>query len=449
MRRGSKLRPMAGSSSVPPGGTFEQQGRSTLPQWMLGPDDLGHSMVLILRRRSENDESSHNRNVPLPDPFIVGSSIQQIIGLNAARAMNATREGRGSRYLLRTSSKSIAEKLMQITELSDGTRVEIVMHPTMNIVQGTVYEPDSIDVEETRIEQELKSQGVVAVRRIKKRVNGRLQNTPLLVLSISGTVLPESIYFGLIRIEVRKYYRSPMMCYNCGFYGHSRKFCRQTGICLHCSTTHHVPEGEKCHNEPKCLHCEGSHPVSSRDCPRYKEEDKIQRLKVDLGISNAEARRIYGESSRNDTFRQVVQNEVQQELAKKDQIIASLQKQVATLAKEIELLKRSQTSMTPATPIIQPSASKPKPTTKTVATTSSQPTPNLFNRPSRKDKTTSSPSGKRTGGRSSVRSDYDVITRSRSAKRQLEVSPTDVGKDVGKRSLVPRGTTSTSIEVDE
>nr|XP_029709077.1 uncharacterized protein LOC115255263 [Aedes albopictus] len=291
--------------------------------------------------------------------------------------MNATREGRGSLYLLRTISKSIAEKLTQITELSDGTRVEIVMHPTMNIVQSTNL-------------------------------------TPL-----------TSKKHGLIRIEVRKYYSSPVICYNCGFYGHSRKFCKQNGICLHCSTTHHVPEGEKCHNEPKCLHCEGSHPVSSRDCPRYKEEDKIQRLKVDLGISIAEARRIYGESSRKDTFRQVDQNEVQQELAKKDQIIASLQKQVVNLAKEIELLKRSQTSMTPATPIIQPSASKPKPTTKTVATTSSQPTPNLFNRLSRKDNTTSSPSGKRTGGRSSVRSDYDVITRSRSAKRQLEVSPTD------------------------
>lgn len=238
---------MAGSSSAPPGGTAGHQSRSNLPQWMIGPDDIGQTVVLVLRRDTKStDDFDHglSQNSPLPHPFVVGSSIQQIIGIEAARSINTTREGRGSRYLLRTKSRIISDKLMKITELCDGTRVEIVPHPTLNTVQGMVYEPDSLDVDEKLIEQELKSQGVLAVRRIKKRVNGKLQNTPLLVLSISGTILPEFVYFGLLRIPIRKYYASLMMCLNCGFYGHSRRFCNQTAICLRCSTTHTVIEGE-------------------------------------------------------------------------------------------------------------------------------------------------------------------------------------------------------------
>ena len=206
---------MSGRSPGPPGGSERTICRSNVPEWMLGPDDLGQVIVLVLRRKL-NDKvpgDQQQENAALPDSIIVGASIELMVGVKEARTISASREGRGTRYILRTSSKSILEKLTKITKLTDGTEVEIVHHPTLNTVQGIVYDTDTINKDENLILDYLKPQGVHAVRRIRKRVNGAFKNTPLLVLSFHGTTVPDIVYFGLLRKEVRVYYPSPMICY--------------------------------------------------------------------------------------------------------------------------------------------------------------------------------------------------------------------------------------------
>lgn len=447
---------MAGSGGPPWGGTVEQHSRSNVPQWMLGPDDIGQEMVLVLRRKPNSNESDRNPNVALPDPFVVGSSIQKVIGVKEARSIETTREGRGARYLLRTGSRSIAEKLMKITKLCDGSSVEIVSHPTLNTVQGIVFEPDSINLAEEQIQIELDPQGVHTVRRIRKRINGKLVNTPLLVLSFSGSRLPEVVFFGLLRIAVKQYYPSPMMCFHCGFYGHSRKFCQQTGICLRCSTTHNIPDGEQCDNEPRCPHCKGGHPVLSRDCPKYKEEEKIIKLKIDRHISHAEARRICSNESRNEGYKNVVQDQILRELAMKDQLIATLQQQVATLVKEIASLKKTLASsnLEPQTKDlshdVEEEIASNQPTSDLRATPpTAQPSSSKQNRQSRKDKIFTAPPDKSTGSRCNSKPVHDMQTRSKSGKRQYEISPTNTDTLRGKRFLVPPNTSNDTIEVDE
>lgn len=447
---------MASSATAPRGGIFEQHSRSNVPQWMLGSDDIGQVMVFVLRRKldkSNVSENERNQNAALPNPFVVGASIRQVIGVKEASSIETTREGRGSRYLLRTSSRSIAEKLTKITKLSDGSDIEIIAHPTLNTVQGVVFEPDTINVDEEKIQKELESQGVHTVRRIKKRINGKLINTPLLVLSISGTILPEYVYFGLLRIPLRQYYPSPMMCFHCGHYGHSRKFCQQTGICLRCSTSHDILDGEQCENDPKCLHCKGGHSVSSRDCPKFKEEEKIIRLKIDRRISHAEAKRICSLESRTEGFKNVVQDQIQQELAMKDQLIASLQQQVATLVKEIESLKKilkpKPKDLPSATQDEQHATLQSAMDSPVVTPASSQSSLLKPNRLSRKDKESTVPPGKPPGSRCSSRPSYDVQTRSRSGKRHYDISPTDTDKHKGKRISVPSSTSNKPIDIDE
>lgn len=437
---------MSGSSSGPPGGPAGQFKRNK-PDWMLGPNDLGQVMVLVLRRKTEQSETNSKRKQdPLPDSFTVGASIEAVIGKKEARSLNASREGRGSRYLLRTSSADIVEKLTKMTKLADGTKIEIVPHPTLNTVQGVVYDEDSIDKDENSILEHLNSQGVQAVRRIKKRVNGTLKNTPLLVLTFSGTILPEYVFFGVLRIQVRVYYPSPMLCFNCGFYGHSRKFCEQTGICLRCSAPHDIPEGEQCTNPPNCLHCKTGHAVTSRDCPKFKEEDKIIRLKIDQGLSFAEARRMCAEETKKQNFSGIVRQQVQQELAAKDQIIATLQQQVAMLTNELAALKRilkpSTQSQSPASRDPRLAASNQKP--------SSQVTPSVppqTNRLSRKDQSTISPTNPRRENRKNNKSDHEMQTRSRSGKRHMEISPTEGTSNRVKRNSTQHGTSNTTMDI--
>lgn len=396
---------MAGASNDPIGS--QRCGRT--PEWMLSKDEMGQSMVLVLRCRVPENVTDDPQ---LPEPFIIGTSVELAIGVKEARSVKASREGRGTRYLLRTNSRNIVSKLTKMTELTDGTPIEIFPHPTLNTVQGMVYEPDSINTDETVIAKNLKSQDVQAVRRIKKRVDGKLKNTPLLILSFHGTELPDHVYFGLLRIEVRAYYPSPLLCFNCGTYGHPRKSCSQPGICLRCSSPLHLAEGEQCENTPHCFHCRKDHSIRSRECPKYKEEDKIIHIKVDRGISFGEARRIYNEENRRETIARVIQNQLKQEIATKDQLIASLQKQVAELAKELASIKSALRE--PQQPLTQ--TTSPKETQSSATTSKTQ-------HKSRKDESFVSPPAKRKDNRDKG-TDNSYRTRSRSNKCELGMSAT-------------------------
>lgn len=438
--------PPKGPPDNPPG--FIGDGRT--PYWMRSNDEMGQSVVLVLRRKVRENETGTNE-LRLPEPFTIGASVQMVLGEKDSRKVVASREGRGSRYLLRTNLRSIIDKLTAMTELCDGTEIEIFLHPTLNTVQGIVYEKDSIHTDEAVVAENLNSQGVRAVRRIKKRVNGELRNTPLLVLSFQGTVLPDHVYFGLLRIPVKTYYPSPLLCFNCGTYGHPRKSCQQPGICMRCSRPLHVADGEQCNNSPHCMHCQNEHSVTSRDCPKYKEEDKIIHMKVDQCISFAEARRRYADENKRETIARMIQDQLKQELAAKDQMIAKLQQQVADLAKELTSLKTA----------LKPRSDNPSPpavNTLSQATTSSPATHSsevaskqqANTRASRKDADFIPPPTKKKDHR---RIDPDptigVRTRSRSGKRQYEISPIDTNCVRGKRLSSKTETCHASIDVDE
>lgn len=426
-----------------------------MPVWMLGPDDMGQVLVLVLRRKTVEKEQNEQRKDAdsLLDSFVVGTSIELKVGVEEARTINATREGRGTRYLLRTSSRSIYEKLIKITELTDGTEVEITPHPTLNTVQGVVYDPDSINKDENVILNYLKAQGVQSVRRIRKRINGGLKNTPVLILTFHGTILPKFVYFGILRMQVRTYYPSPMICFKCGSYGHSKKSCQQAAICLRCSMSHDLPEGEQCTNPPNCLYCKTGHQTTSRECPKYKQEESIVSLKVDKCISYTEARRIFAEENKQKTFSGVVQDQIQQQLVAKDHIIATLQKQVATLTKELadvkHILQSRSQNQSPVSSNQQTSPPFQKPTTKiSQPITLKQNSPGQNSRLSRKDQHPTSPPIDRRDNRKHNRQEYEIHTRSRSGKRHIEISPTDGTNHRGKRKSAQHNINRTPTDAD-
>ena len=63
--------------------------------------------------------------------------------------------------------------------------------------------------------------------------------------------------------------------------------CKRELTCAKCGTTGH--EDGDCSQRPHCVNCDGDHGSFSRDCPMWKD---IQTVKVTLGISFPEARKI-------------------------------------------------------------------------------------------------------------------------------------------------------------
>ena len=76
----------------------------------------------------------------------------------------------------------------------------------------------------------------------------------------------------------------------CQKFGHTKFNCRKNEVCNKCGQEDHT-DSQECKNKPKCVNCQGKHASNDKECPKWKEEKEIQRLKAERGISYTEAKR--------------------------------------------------------------------------------------------------------------------------------------------------------------
>ncbi|XP_058816845.1 uncharacterized protein LOC131680139 [Topomyia yanbarensis] len=223
---------------------------------------------------------------------------------------------------------------MSLNELIDGQKVEVVSHPTLNITHGVVYDIDTKDMSNEELLDELKGQGVAAVRRITKLHEGVVSNTPLVVISFSGSTLPDYIYLGLVRTSIRPYYPSPMLCYRCGKFGHGTRVCPNKETCLNCSLNHPSAKDNPCTQVSKCINCSGEHSTRAKECPKYMEEVAIIKAKVSLNLSFPEARALITQKRKGPSYAEQTQKGTESKDNEKDSTIARLKAELIRLKGE-------------------------------------------------------------------------------------------------------------------
>ncbi|XP_058814841.1 uncharacterized protein LOC131678627 [Topomyia yanbarensis] len=297
----------------------------SLPGYMNSGDVIDQQTLLL---RAIDEPGNTEQRLPA-DPFLILKSVQAVLETDPRNLVSATKEAKGYRYVLRTRSKKTYIALQKMNQLIGGQKVEIIPHPTLNIVQGVIYDPDTKDVEEARLLEELKTQGVTNVRRITKMVDKKPTNTPLVILSFSGSILPEHVYIGLLRTSIRPYYPLPMMCFKCGHFGHGSRLCPNPAVCLNCSQQHETSKENPCVNTSLCINCGQGHSTRSRECPKFIEEEMIIKAKIDNNITYPEARALITKRSQIPTYASTIKGNTKND--EKDTIIAQLQKELATL----------------------------------------------------------------------------------------------------------------------
>lgn len=282
----------APSSLDPPWGGHSKHGANkndrTIPEWM---DPLGmYGQRIILSLKAAEGEC-------LPDnPFILSKSIGQVCGGNFEEVYT---EEKDTKYVIITRSADQAKKMLKMKELIDGTKVVVILHPRLNIRECVITSRTSKKMTEEKLLEELAPQGVCKVRRISRYENGQKVDTATLVLTINGTVVPERIKIGLLRVPTRLFYPSPMLCFNCYTYGHTKTRCQKPPVCKVCSGNHALEKDTTCDQEPLCKNCKESHSPASKKCPEYIKEEEIIKIKVDNDISFAEARKEHQRQSEN------------------------------------------------------------------------------------------------------------------------------------------------------
>ncbi|GBL79781.1 hypothetical protein AVEN_21092-1 [Araneus ventricosus] len=232
----------------------------------------------IIQRISQSNETFHGVS-----PFLVEKALTSSIG--DAKSTKKLRSG----DLIEVESPKQAKEITKLKSLST-IPVNVKPHATLNSSKGVISCGELLNESEDKITEELKSQGVIHVRRITIRRNGQLLNTKHLILTFDSNKLPEHIKAGYMRLSVRTYIPNPLRCFKCQRFGHSKTSCRGTLTCARCAEVGH--ESTDCTRTEKCVNCKGEHTSFSRNCFAWGQEKEIISMKIKNRISYQEARKL-------------------------------------------------------------------------------------------------------------------------------------------------------------
>ena len=245
-------------------------------------NDDKHGIYLIIRLKS--NKTIKQRGWPW-----VQASIRGILG-NEGKVEKANFLTNGD-LLVKTKNEKQTEQLLKAT-MFGGENCEVEKDKRLNVSRGTILAHDLTDVCESEIVSWFEGFGVVSAKRFTKRVNGKTENTPIILLTFDRPTCPAKLDFDYVSYKVKKHIPNPLMCYQCGKFGHAEAKCVREAVCMTCGKEKH--DGD-C--SPKCVNCDQEgHSCRSRDCPAWKKEKQICELKVEREVSYAQARDIYEKS---------------------------------------------------------------------------------------------------------------------------------------------------------
>ena len=215
-------------------------------------------------------------------PFAFYKAIKGIAG----EPEDVTRMRSGD-LIVKVTRKSHSDNLLKTTRMVE-VPVQVSPHNRLNSVKGIIRSVQLLETREEEILEELQSQGITGVRRIKARREGVLQNTAAIILTFGLTVLPTHVKCGWMRLPVDMYIPNPLRCFQCQRFGHHRANCRRKEVCARCGTEGHGDRG--CEEPARCVNCKGNHSAFSRECPQWKKEQEIQRVRTHNNLTFPETR---------------------------------------------------------------------------------------------------------------------------------------------------------------
>ena len=193
--------------------------------------------------------------------------------------------------LIIKTEKRAQTKLLLATKVFCEKPVTVSLHPTRNSVKGTIFAPELRHMTEDEIAEGLAGENVTHVRRMTTFRDNQRRDTSLLTLTFNLLWLPEHVYAGRLRYQVRPFIPNPMRCFKCQRYGHGSRNCNKDARCKACGQTPH--DGSPCTSPKMCLSCKSTdHVVDSKDCPDWKREKEVCSVHVTEKVSYPEARRI-------------------------------------------------------------------------------------------------------------------------------------------------------------
>ena len=167
------------------------------------------------------ESTEENASITSLSPFVIQKVLQGIAG----EPKSIKKLTRSNQLLIEVSRKAHAENLRRTQKFHD-LKVRVFPHSSLNSSRGVIRCPDLRGCSEQEILEEMKTQGVTAVKRFRVRKDGQLKDTNTFVFTFNTPVLPSTIKIAFLRVNVEVYIPNPLRCFNCQQYGHHEDKCK-------------------------------------------------------------------------------------------------------------------------------------------------------------------------------------------------------------------------------
>ena len=108
--------------------------------------------------------------------------------------------------------------------------------------------------------------------------------------------MPDAVTIALERFPTKRWFGTPLRCYNCQQYGHHSSRCANQRRCGKCAADHDDKTCNKTRAESICANCQEGHPAWSPQCIHYQKAYAIRVYSMTQEVSYFKAK-IHIESS--------------------------------------------------------------------------------------------------------------------------------------------------------
>ena len=233
---------------------------------------------------SSNDDNSELKKL---DPWDITESLQEVIGtfISCKTLESGT---------ILVECECNAQVKILINDLKDFRGISVIAKIAFNIgtVRGVIRDARLTDISIETLLQRLQSQGVVHVRPI---YGGHDKHrTDYSILTFRLAELPEKILFGRESKVVTPYRNKVIQCTHCWHFGHRSERCKKQKACENCATKGTEHNSESCQDQtPKCTLCFKEHKATNKQCPIYKKQKDIAKLRDEHKVGFRKAEEIY------------------------------------------------------------------------------------------------------------------------------------------------------------
>ena len=231
------------------------------------------------------ESTEQGKNFSKTSPFVIEKTLFSTIG-NTSN-VKILKDGKLLVEILREKQATNLKKLESFCNI----KCRITPHRTLNTSKGIIRDRRLYCCSEEEIQENLASQGVTHVKRIKIRKDKDLVNTNTLILTFNNPTRPTKLKIFFQVIPVSPYIPNPLRCFCCQKFGHHENNCRNPPVCGHCAGVGNHCEGA-CSKPAKCANCGDPHPAFSNKCPIWGKEKEVTRVKFTNNISYPEARKL-------------------------------------------------------------------------------------------------------------------------------------------------------------